>query len=89
MNHIDIFHNSWIYDTGANIYITCILDEYIKDKDTGPDDYVAVGEKPVKIDLYRTSIIIIDILNDPDTIILADIIYCFIFLANVISVKYF
>ena len=72
-----------------NIYIIYILDGYTKDRNVGFDDYVAAGEKPVKINLYRISIIAVDILNGPDIIIFVNIVYCFIFLANIISAKCF
>ena len=71
------------------MHITCILDGYIKDRDTGPDDYIVVGEKSIKVDSYRMSIIVIDILNGSDIIIFMDIAYYLIFLVNVISVKRF
>ena len=89
MNYTDIFCSLWMYNIGMNIYIICILDGYIKDKNIGLGDYIAAGEKPVKIDLYKISIIAVDILNDPDIIILADTVYCFIFLANIIPAKHF
>ena len=89
MNYTDIFHSLWMYDIEANIYIICILDKYIKDRDAGFGDYVAVDEKSVKVDLYRTSIIAVNILNGPDIIIFADTVYCFIFLINIVSTKYF
>ena len=65
------------------------MNGYIKDRDIGPGDYIAAGEKSVKVDLYRISIIAIDILNGLDIIIFADIVYCFIFLVNVVLAKCF
>ena len=89
MNYINIFCSLWMYNTGTNIYIICILDGYTKDRDIGPDNYVAADKKSVKVDLYGMSIIIIDTLNGLDIIIFADIIYYSTFLANIISTKYF
>ena len=89
MNYIDIFCSSWMYDTGMNTYITCILNRYTKDRNVDLGDYIVAGEKPVKVNLYKMFIIIVDILNNLDTIILVDIAYCFIFFANVVLVKCF
>ena len=89
INHIDIFYSLWIHNTEANMYIIYILNGYIKDRNTGPSDYVAAGEKSIKIDLYGTSIITIDILNGPDTIIFTNTAYYPTFLINVISAKCF
>ena len=72
-----------------NMYIICILDGYTKDRDIGPGDYIAADKKPIKIDLYGISIITIDILNGPDTIILINTAYYPTFLANIVSTKYF
>ena len=65
------------------------MDKYTKDKDTGPDNYITAGEKLVKIDLYRTFIIAVDILNGLNIIIFVNIIYYLIFLTNIASAKYF
>ena len=89
INHINILRSSWMYDTETNTHITYILDGYTKDRDVGPGDYIAAGEKSVKIDLYRIFIIVVDILNGPDIIILVDTAYYSIFLANIISIKCF
>ena len=78
-----------MHNTGVNTYITCILDGYIKDRNIGLGNYIIVDKKSVKVNLYGMSIIAIDILNDLNTIIFVDTAYYFIFLANVISVKYF
>ena len=78
-----------MYNTKTNTHITCILDGYTKDRDVGPDNYIAADKKPVKVDLYKISIIIIDILNGPDIIIFINTVYCFTFLANVVSIKCF
>ena len=72
-----------------NIYIIYTLNEYIKDRDTDLNNYIITGEKPIKINLYGMSIIVVDILNSPDIIIFVDIIYCFIFFANIILAKHF
>ena len=71
------------------MYITYILDGYIKDRDINLDDYIIINKKPVKVDLYKTFIIVIDTPNNPDTIILTDTAYYFIFLANIVSAKCF
>ena len=71
------------------MYIICILNGYTKDRNVGPGDYVAAGEKSVKVDLYRISIIVIDTLNGPDIIIFTDIVYCSTFLANIVLTKRF
>ena len=71
------------------MYIICILDKYIKDKNVGFGDYIAAGEKSIKVDSYRMSIIIIDIPNSPDIIILTNTTYCFIFFVNIILIKHF
>ena len=89
INYINILCNLWIYDIGVNMYIIYILDEYIKDRDVGSGNYIIVGEKPVKVDLYGMSIIIVNILNGLNIIILADTVYCFIFLINIVLAKYF
>ena len=89
MNYINIFHSLQIYNTGTNMYITYILNRYIKDRDIGPDNYITTNKKSIKIDLYEISIIAVDTLNDLNIIILADIVYCFIFLINIISAKHF
>ena len=89
MNYIDIFCSLWMHDIKVNIYIIYILDGYIKNRDVGSGNYVAAGEKLVKVDSYRMSIIAVDILNGLNIIILADIIYCFIFLINIVSAKCF
>ena len=78
-----------MHDTRMNMYIICTLDGYTKDRDINPGDYITAGEKPIKINLYRTSIIAVNIPNDLDIIIFADTAYCFIFLANIISAKHF
>ena len=89
INHINIFHNLWIYNIRTNIYIIYILDEYIKNRNTGPGDYVAVDKKSIKIDSYKTSIITINTPNDLNTITLANTAYCFTFLINITSTKHF
>ena len=89
INHTNIFCSLWMHDIETNMYITYTLDGYIKDRNIGPDDYIVTGEKPVKIDSYRTSIIVVDILNGLDTIIFVDIAYCLIFLVNIVSAKHF
>ena len=71
------------------MYIICTLDEYIKDRNIGFDNYITANKKPVKVDLYGMSIIVIDTPNGLDTIIFADIVYYLTFLTNVILVKYF
>ena len=71
------------------MYITYTLDGYTKDKNTGPGNYITAGEKPIKVNLYRTSIITINILNGPDTIILTNTVYYSIFFTNIISAKCF
>ena len=78
-----------MHDTRTNIHITYILDEYIKNKNVSPDDYVTADEKSFKIDLYKTSIIAVNTLNGPDIIILIDIVYYFIFFINIVSAKCF
>ena len=72
-----------------NIHIICILDKYIKDRDTGPNNYITTDKKSIKINLYRTSIIAIDTLNGPDTITLINTTYYSTFFTNIISTKYF
>ena len=71
------------------MYITCTLDGYIKDRNIDLDNYVITDKKPIKINLYKMSIIAVDILNGSDIITLANIVYYFIFLANITSVKCF
>ena len=71
------------------MYIICTLNEYIKDRDVGPDNYIAAGEKSVKVDLYGMSIIAVDILNGLDIIILVNTAYCFIFFVNIVLTKRF
>ena len=85
----DILRSSWMYNTGMNMYITYILDGYIKDRDINLDNYIIINKKPVKVDLYKTSIIAIDTPNNPDTIILTNTAYYLIFLANITSAKCF
>ena len=89
INYTNIFRSLWMYDTEMNIYITYILNEYIKNRNINFDDYITADEKLVKIDLYRMFIIAVDILNGLDIIILVDIAYCFTFLTNITSVKRF
>ena len=89
MNHTDIFYSLWMYNIRANIHIIYTLNEYIKDRNVGSDDYIAADEKPVKVNLYGISIIAIDILNGSNIIIFINTVYCFIFLANIILIKYF
>ena len=72
-----------------NMYIICILDEYIKDRDADPGDYVVVDKKSIKVNLYKISIIAVDILNGLDIIIFTNIVYYPTFLANVALAKYF
>ena len=78
-----------MHDTETNMHITCTLDKYTKDRDIDPGDYVIADEKPVKVDLYRMFIIIVDTLNGPDTITFTNIVYYFIFFANIASAKHF
>ena len=89
INHTNIFRSSWIHNTGANTHITCTLDKYTKDRDTGPGNYIIADKKSIKVDSYEIFIIAINTPNDPDTIIFADTAYYSTFLANVTSAKYF
>ena len=89
MNYTDIFCSSWIYNTGVNTYITCTLNEYTKDRNINPDNYVTADKKPIKVNLYKTSIIAVNTPNGPNIIIFANTAYCFIFLANITSIKCF
>ena len=78
-----------MYNTETNIYIIYILNRYIKNRDTDPDDYITANKKPIKINLYKTSIITINTPNNLDTITFTDTIYYSTFLINIISAKYF
>ena len=78
-----------MHNTGVNIYITCTLDGYTKDRDADSDNYIAAGEKLIKIDLYKTSIITVNILNGLNIIIFTDTAYCLTFFANVVLIKHF
>ena len=72
MNYTDIFCSSWIYNTGVNTYITCTLNEYTKDRNINPDNYVTADKKPIKVNLYKTSIIAVNTPNGPNIIIFAN-----------------
>ena len=89
MNYTNIFHNSWIYNTETNTHIIYILDEYTKDRNTSPDNYITADEKPVKINSYKMFIITVNIPNGLNTITLADTAYCPTFFTNIISTKHF
>ena len=78
-----------MHDIKTNMHITYTLNEYTKDRNAGPGNYVAAGEKPVKINSYKISIIAVNTPNDPDIIILTNTIYHPTFLANITSTKHF
>ena len=65
------------------------MDKYTKDRNINPDNYITTNKRPIKINLYKVSIIAVNTPNDPDIITLTNTAYYPIFLTNIISAKHF